>query len=127
MAGFELGQDETQVGTWTIHYLPQTGGKWAGKLVVTDRRIVFDPLDSKVDYSAAGIAGILAAGTVVERVLKNYWDGETLSIPRSEIESVTKRGRLLMKQVVVQLVDGQQHVFDYGLLSVDKLVALLQS
>ena len=30
-----------------------------------------------------------------------------------------------MKQVVVTLADGQEFVFDNGLMSVDKLVALL--
>jgi hypothetical protein len=33
----------------------------------------------------------------------------------------------MMKQVAVKLADGQEFVFDYGLLSVDKLAAALES
>jgi len=127
MPGYELGQGEIELGKWTIHYLPQSGGKWAGRLVVTDRRILFEPLDSKVDYSVTGIAATLLTGSVVAEQIKNYWEGGALDIPRSEVASVTKRGRLLTKQVAVTLRDGQEHVFDYGVLSVDKLVALLQT
>ena len=126
MPGFLLAEGEIEMSRWTIMYLPKTGGKWAGKLVVTNHRVIFDPLDSKVDYSAAGIAAAAMTGSLIADELKNYWDAGTLSIPRTEVKTVSKQGRLT-KQVVMTLADGQEHVFDYGLLSVNKLMSLLQS
>ena len=126
MAKFDLEPGEQELGHWTIHYLPPTGGKYAGKLVVTDRRVLYEPLKAGVfgrqDFSAKGVAGTLTVRTLVGQ---NYWDGESLRIPRPEVRSVEKRRTRGMKQVVVTLADGQEFVFDNGLMSVDKLVALL--
>jgi hypothetical protein len=121
MAKFDLEPGEQEFGHWTIHYLPPTGGKYAGKLAVTDRRVLYEPLKAGF-CSAKGVAGMLTARTLVGR---NYWDGESLSIPRADVRSVEKRRTRGMKQVVVTLTDGQEFVFDNGLMSVDKLVALL--
>jgi hypothetical protein len=126
MAKFDLEPGEQELGHWTIHYQPPTGGKYAGKLAVTDRRVLYEPLKAgffpRDDFSAKGVAGMLTVRTLVGR---NYWDGESLSIPRADVRSVEKRRTRGMKQVVVTLADGQEFVFDNGLLSVDKLVALL--
>lgn len=126
MAKFELEQGEQERGKWTIHYLPPSGGKYAGKLLVTDRRILWEPLKQKQDLSLKGITADYAVGGIAGAKIRNYWDGEDLSIPRADVESVAKKKSGLMKQVVVTLADGQEFVFDYGFLSVDKLVRTLQ-
>ena len=126
MAKFDLEPGEQELGHWTIHYLPPTGGKYAGKLLVTDRRVLYEPLKAgpfpRQDLSAKGLVGSLTVRTVVGQ---NHWDGASLSIPRAEVQSVEKRRTKGMKQVVVSLADGQEFVFDNGLMSVDKLAALL--
>ena len=126
MAKFDLEPGEQELGHWTMHYLPPSGGKYAGKLAVTDRRVLYEPLKAgffgRQDFSAKGVAGAFVGSTFVGR---NYWDGESLSIPRADVQSVEKRRTHGMKQVVVTLADGQEFVFDNGLMSVDKLVGLL--
>jgi hypothetical protein len=126
MAKFDLEPGEQELGHWTIHYLPPTGGKYAGKLLVTDRRVLYEPLKAgpfpRQDLSAKGLVGSLTVRTVVGQ---NHWDGASLSIPRAEVQAVEKRRTRGMKQVVVTLADGQEFVFDNGLMSVDKLAALL--
>ena len=127
MAKFDLEPGEQKLGHWTIHYLPPTGGKFAGKLLVTDRRILFEPLKAGVfrrqDFSAKGVAGALTVGFGVG---SSHWDGASLSIPRADVRSVDQRRSRGMKQVAVTLADGQEFVFDHGIMSVDKLAALLQ-
>jgi len=54
---FELEPGEEKVGKWTIHYLPPTGGKFARKLLVTDRRILFEALNSKQDRTTGTARG----------------------------------------------------------------------
>lgn len=127
MAKFDLEQGEQELGHWTIHFLPLTGGKYAGKLLVTDRRILFEPLKAgffpRQDFSVKGVVGALTVRGIIGR---NYWDGESLSIPRADVRSVEKRRTHHMKQVAVTLADGQEFVFDNGIMSVDKLAALIQ-
>ena len=122
---FELEPGEAKVGKWTIHYLPPTGGKFAGKLLVTDRRILFEPLNPKQDLSLASAIDALRVGGVVGDRFRHYWDGQGLRIPRADVRSVAKKQGGITKQVVVTLADGQEFTFDNGFLSVDKLIATL--
>ncbi len=122
---FELEPGEEKVGKWTIHYLPPTGGKFAGKLLVTDRRILFEPLNPKQDLSLATAIDALRVGGIVGDHFRNYWDGQGLRIPRADVRSVAKKQGGMTKQVVVTLADGQEFTFDNGFLSVDKLLATL--
>ena len=64
--------------------------------------------------------------TVVSVVGRDYRDAETLSIRWADIRSVEKRRAHHMKQIAVTLADGQEFVFDNGIMSVDKLAALIQ-
>ena len=122
---FELEPGEEKVGKWTIHYLPPSGGKFAGKLLVTDRRILFEALNSKQDLSLATAIDACRIGGVVSDRFSNYWNGKGLRIPRADVRSVAKRQGGVTKQVIVKLADGQEFAFDNGFLSVDKLVATL--
>lgn len=126
---FELEPGEQKVGKWTIHFLPPTGGKFAGKLLVTDRRILFEPLNPKQDLSLGNALETfaLALDGIVGGPRGHYWDGKGLSIPRVDVRSVQQRKTGMMKQVVVTLSEGQEIVFDNGFLSVDKLMAALQN
>lgn len=115
MAKLELEPGEENLGKWTMNYLPPGGGRYTGKLVVTDRRLLFD---AKFDTSLGG---------VIDQLMNRYGDNGVLSIPKSEISSVKKKSSLTKKQAIVTLTDGQEHVFDYGaLMNVDKVVAALQ-
>jgi len=131
MAKFNLEQGEQELGHKSIFFLPPTGGKYSGKLLVTDRRILFVPAKAgffpRQDFSAKGVVGALTVGSAfLPHRMRNYWDGETLSIPRADVRSVEKRSAHHLKQVAVMLADGQEFVFDNGIMSVDKLVALIQ-
>jgi hypothetical protein len=123
---FELEPGEQKVGKWTIHCLSPAGGKFAGKLLVTDRRILFEPLNPKQDLSlAAAIDALPVDGVVSAGNGRTYWEGGGLRIPRVDVRSIAQRRTGTMKQVVLTLVDGQEVVFDNGFLSVDKLVTAL--
>ena len=122
---FELEPGEQKVGKWTIHYLPPTGGKFAGKLLVTDRRILFEPLNPKQDLSLASAIDALRVGGAVPEYFRHYWDGQGLRIPRADVRSVARKQGGITKQVVVTLAEGQEFTFDNGFLSVDKLIATL--
>jgi len=107
---FPLAPDEQVVDTWTILYIPPGGGKYNGKLTVTNKRLLYD---AKFDVSAKGL---------LSEALFMKWGSEGyLEIPRGEISGVETEKSFLSKRVIVTLSDGSKHTFNYGALSVDKL------
>ena len=110
----ELEQGEAELGSWTLNYIPPSGGRYTGKLIVSDRRLLFD---AKFDTSVTGTLKSLVV-----------WgeDHGYLSIPKASIRSVEVKSSMLKKKVIVTLEDGSDHTFDYGMLSVDKVAAAIQ-
>ena len=48
----ELQPGETKIDTWTLLYTPPGGGKYNGKLTITNQRLLYD---AKYDVSAKGL------------------------------------------------------------------------
>jgi hypothetical protein len=120
-----------ELGEWTINYIPEEGGRYTGKLVVTDEKVLFTSLyesSNKTIVKAIFLdVGTFAAagGHTVYRYSND--DEATVDLPVSEIAraEATKKG--MMKRAVVTMTGGEQFVFDYGMLSVKKLVAAIES
>ena len=105
-----LNPDESELGTWTLFYLPPNGGKYNGKLVVTNQRLLYD---AKFDASFKGM--------VSEAVFIKWGSEGFLEIPKSAIASVEVEKKLMSKKCIVTLSDGSRHTFDYGALNIDKM------
>lgn len=111
--------------TWSINYEPEEGGRLAGKLTVDAENLKFVALyDSS---NAAGlkllagiVGGVVASGGHLAYIHNNDADME-LILPKKEIASTTTRKKMLAKRVIVTMLSGQVFVFNYGMLSVDKL------
>lgn len=108
---FELLPDEQVIDTWTLLYIPPSGGKYNGKCTITNKRIFYDAL---LDYSAAGIA---SSFFFVENGSKGY-----LLIPKTCITNTEVKKSFLNKSVMLTLDDGQVHTFSYGAMNIDKVV-----
>ena len=115
MAKFNLEDGEKELHNQTLFYEPQGGGKFNGKLVVTDRRLLYD---AKYDASVTGI---------ISESLFTKWGSEGfLTIPRSEITNVETQKSFMAKKVILTLKDGSKHTFNAGMLSIDKLADALK-
>ncbi len=114
MSSIDMLQDEVSSGTWTLNYIPPNGGRYLGKLTVTNQRILFD---ATFDVSAQGVLG--------ELFITSGSHG-FLSIPKDQIQNVAVKSGFFKKKVTVTLGDGQAHVFDYGMLSVKKIAAAIE-
>lgn len=110
-----LNPDETELGTWTLFYLPPNGGKYNGKLVVTTQRLLYD---AKFDASFKGM--------VSEAIFIKWGSEGFFEIPKSAIARVDVEKKMLSKKCILTLSDGSRHTFDYGALNIDKLVAAVQ-
>jgi hypothetical protein len=111
MDAFALDPGETERGSWTVNYKPPWGGRYTGKLLVTDRRLLYD---ARFDTSVAGtLAGLIETGGGSEG---------HLVIPRERITGSALAGR---SKVVVTLDDGSEHRFDYGIMSAKKIAAAI--
>jgi hypothetical protein len=111
MAKFDYEPGEQEQGSWTVNYRPPWGGRYTGKLSVTDRRLLYD---ATFDTSATGVLVDLVVGT----------DGSEghLVIPKARISDTSMKGR---SKVVVTLDDGSEHQFDYGIMSAKKIAAAI--
>jgi hypothetical protein len=107
----ELGPQERVIDTWTLFYLPPGGGKYNGKLKVTNQRLLYE---AKFDASVIGVLG-------------NRGASGGLEIDKSDIASVETQKKLLSKKAIVTLTDGGVHTFDYGAMNIDKCVAAIEA
>lgn len=113
---FALLPGEQVIDTWTILYIPPGGGKYNGKLTVTNLRLLYD---AKYDVSAKGL---------LSEALFIKWGSEGyLAIEKKDIAEVQVEKSFLSKKVIVVLADGSTHTFNYGALGVDKVAAAIQS
>ncbi len=115
--------------TWTINYLPSEGGRYTGKLAVTADGLRFETLyessnNTVVKAIFLDVATFTAAGG---HTVYRYSNDEeaTVELPAAEISDVKAAKKGLMKRAVVTMVNGEEFVFDYGMLSVKKLVAAI--
>ncbi|MFZ9387024.1 MAG: hypothetical protein ACO25B_04020 [Chitinophagaceae bacterium] len=113
---FTLGPDEKSIDTWTILYSPPGGGKYNGKLTVTNKRLLYD---AKYDVSAKGMLS--------EAMFLKWGSEGYLEIDKSMITDVQTEKGFLAKKVVVTLNDGSKHTFNYGVLNVDKVADAIRS
>lgn len=113
---FELLADEQVIDTWTLIYTPPGGGKYNGKLAVTNKRLLYD---AKYDVSAKGM---LSEAMFVKWGSEGY-----LEINKPEIKEVQIEKSFLAKKVVITLTDGSKHIFNYGVLNIDKVADAIKA
>ena len=112
----QLQPGENKIDTWTILYIPPGGGKYNGKLTVTNKRLLYD---AKYDVSAKGF---------LSEVMFIKWGSEGyLEINKSDITDVQIEKSFLAKKAIVTLSDGSKHTFNYGALNVDKVAEAIKA
>ncbi|MGN6691838.1 MAG: hypothetical protein ACTHJU_12920 [Sphingopyxis sp.] len=107
----ELRAGERAIDTWTLFYLPPGGGKYNGKLTVTNQRLLYD---AKLDGSLLG-------------TLSNHLVEGRLAIEKDGIEAIEVERKLFSKKAILTLADGSRHIFDYGAMNIDKCVAAMEA
>ena len=111
----ELQPGEEKIDTWTILYIPPGGGKYNGKLTITNKRLLYD---AKFDVSAKGL---------ISEALFIKWGSEGyLEIDKTDIKDVQVEKSFLSKKVIVTLTDDSKHIFNYGALNVDKVAEAIK-
>jgi hypothetical protein len=112
----EMQPDETKIDTWTILYIPPNGGKYNGKLTITNKRLLYD---AKFDVSAKGL---------LSEAMYMKWGSEGfLEINKADIKDVQVEKSFLAKKAIVTLYDDSKHTFNYGALNVDKVAEAIKS
>jgi hypothetical protein len=103
---FIIAPDEQVIDTWTILYIPPGGGKYNGKLTVTNKRLLYD---AKYDVSAKGL---------LSEALFIKWGSEGyLEINKSEIKDLQTEKSFLSKSNTY--TNGWfKHTFNYGALNI---------
>ena len=113
---FTLSPDEQAIDTWTLLYTPPGGGKYNGKLTITNKRLLYD---AKYDVSAKGL---------ISEAMFIKWGSEGfLEISKADIKDVQVEKSFLAKKAILTLTDGSKHTFNYGALNVDKVAEAIKS
>jgi putative transposon-encoded protein len=110
-----LEPGEAKIDTWTLLYQPPKGGKYNGKLLVTNRRLIYD---AQFDMSIAGF--------IEEALFIKFGSEGVLVIPKDRIAKVDVQKSFLAKKVLLTLDDGQVHTFNYGMLNIDPVAQAIQ-
>lgn len=105
----ELQPTESTIDTWSIYYIPPNGKSIAGKLTVTNQRLLFLPQHDDNSLS-----------------LSVYNRNGLITFNKSGIKSVAPQKSLFSKKVLVTMADDSIHTFNYGMMNIDKLVAAIQ-
>lgn len=106
----EMQPGETAIDTWSINYVSPSGESGIGKLSVTNQRLLFLPQHDKTSLS-----------------LSIYNKNGLIILNKTEIKKVDAQKTFFSKKVLVTMADNSTHVFDYGVMNIDKLVAAVQS
>ena len=120
-----------QPESWTINYIPAEGGRYTGKLQVGTEGLRFESLYESsnktvikaifLDVSTFAAAG----GHTVYRYSND--ETATVELPSAEISAVKAAKKGLMKRAIVTMSNGEEFIFDYGMLSVKNLVAAIDA
>lgn len=111
-----LQPGEIKIDTWTIIYQPPGGGKFNGKLTVTNKRLLYD---AKYDVSAKGL---------LSEALFIKWGSEGfLEISKKDILHVAVEKSFFAKKAILTLADGSRHTFNYGMLNIDKVTEAIKA
>ena len=113
---FELLPEETVIDTWTLLYTPPGGGKYNGKLTITNKRLLYD---AKYDVSAKGL---LSEAMFIKWGSEGY-----LEINKADIIDVQVEKSFLAKKAILTLTDGSKHIFNYGAMNIDKVVTAINA
>ena len=100
----DMQPGEAPIDTWTLFYVPPEGGKYNGKLTVTNQRLLYRATDD------ASFAGVLH-----NRAARGF-----LEIGKDEIAGLEVSRKLFSKKAILTLADGSVHTFDYGAMNIDK-------
>lgn len=111
----ELLENEEIVGSWTLNFRPDENSRYTGKIYVTNQRILFD---ARHDNSSLLTAIADSYNSVFGT---NGW----LRVDLERIDRVEMRKSFFKKQFILWLVDETALVFDYGMMSVNKIVAAI--
>jgi hypothetical protein len=116
MSNFEIESGENKIDTWTIMYVPPYGGKYNGKLTVTNKRLIYE-----AKYEATVLGTLAASSPFAPNSL-----GVSI-LPKEDITLVEISKSFLSKKVIVNMNNGEKHIFDYGALGVDKVADAIKS
>lgn len=111
----ELQAGESILNTWTLLYRTPKGDQYNGRLTVTNQRLIYD---AKFDVSAAGI--------VEEALFYKQGSEAYIIIPKNRIRTIEPQKSFFAKKVILTLDNGEQHVFNYGMLNIDPVISAIR-
>jgi len=116
---------------WVINYIPQEKERFTGNLTVSKEEIRFVSFyesSNKTIVKAIFTETASFAASGGHAMYRYSNDKEAVvALPAKEIDKVEATKKGLFKRAVIIMKNGDSFVFDYGLLSVNKLVESIKA
>gem|GEM_PF-1265395 len=108
--------------SWTINFIPAEGGRFTGTLEVDEEGVRFETLYESSNKTVVkaiflDVSTFAAAGAHTVYRYSND-DSATVELPAADIAAVKATKHRLMKRAEISMANGEEFVFDYGMLSV---------
>ena len=107
----DLQPGETKIDTWSILYQAPGGQKFNGRLIITNKRLLYD---TKFDMALKG--------TLPEIMFIRWGSVGYLEISKTDIRHIEVKKNILKKRTVLTLMDGSKHIFHHGFRGIRKVV-----
>jgi len=99
---------EYKIDSWTVLYIPPIGGKYNGKLTVTNVNLFYE---AKFNVSV-----------IWENIFYAPSSSGLIVLPKKDILTTETQKNFLSKKIILTMKNGEKHIIDYGMLNIDKLV-----
>lgn len=97
------------IDTWPMSYHAPWGDKYVGKLMISNKRLVFIP-DNGGSYPSR-----------VPELMTDY-----MELLKENIMNVKQQNTLFSKKIIVTLADNSSHIFNYGVMNTDKILEAIK-
>jgi len=115
MTEFQLLAGESVIDSWTLNFKSPQGGKFNGKLSITNLRVIYE---AKFDMDKLVSMALKGSGRP---------DTDFYIIDKKQIKSVQAVKSFFKKKVIIQTMDSLEYTFDRGMLGIDTIVQAIQS
>lgn len=113
-----MGPGEAELDRWSVNYSAPGQRLIAGKIIATNRRVMFDPQT----YAGGAISALLSLFGRTE-----FKRRHSLIVDKTQILYAGIESGILGKRLVLQLADGRRVEFDRGvIMGVDDLLTAVQ-
>lgn len=110
-----LNEGEVRIDSWDLYYTFSDGKNFFGTITITNKRIFFET------KTEGAVHAMLAASPI----FTNHTPGYVILL-KKHIKNIETEKNLFCKKAIITFDNGEKHVLDRKMMSIDKIVEALE-